>query len=89
VLFELLCENNWHVLASGFLAVTSEWAILFFLFFNIVVNVIVMNVIGARCLLSSDRVTRVAQLRRFSRCFKCRWRCSGTRATSFRRAWRH
>lgn len=47
VLFCLMFVNNWHVIASGFVAVTSWWALLYFLSFFFIIVYIVVNVVVA------------------------------------------
>jgi len=39
--------NNWHVIASGFIAVTNRWARLYFIVFFFVTVIIVVNVVVA------------------------------------------
>lgn len=44
LLFQLMLVNQWHVITSGHVAVTSEWAKLFFLAFHIMCIIIVLNI---------------------------------------------
>ena len=44
VLWTLTLVNQWHVLAEGFVAVTSKWARLYFLSFHVVVVLIILNI---------------------------------------------
>jgi hypothetical protein len=46
-LFEVMVVNQWHVLAGGFIAVTSEWAWLYFVSFHLGAVVINLNIIVA------------------------------------------
>jgi two pore calcium channel protein 3 len=43
-LFELMIVNQWHILVEGFVTLTSRWARLYFLSFNVLMVVIVLNV---------------------------------------------
>merc|ERR1712070_1245949 len=46
-LFELLVVNNWHVLMSGFIAVTSPWCRWYFVSFWVLGVVVVLNLVVA------------------------------------------
>ncbi|UJR32188.1 hypothetical protein I4U23_019652 [Adineta vaga] len=47
LLFELTVVNQWHVLASGFVVVTSKVARLFFLAFHLCAVIVVLNIFTA------------------------------------------
>eukprot|EP01147_Barroeca_monosierra_P004586 gene4586-6776_t len=44
VLFELMTVNQWHVLAGGFVAVTSKAARIFFMTFHIITVLVMVNI---------------------------------------------
>ncbi|XP_066272706.1 two pore calcium channel protein 1-like [Branchiostoma lanceolatum] len=44
LLFELMVVNQWHVLTSGFVAITSAWARLYFVAFHLLVVIVVLNI---------------------------------------------
>ena len=47
VLFEVLVVNQWHVLAEGHAAVTSQWAKLYFIAFHVVCVIMILNIFTA------------------------------------------
>ena len=47
VLFELLNVNDWHVLAGGFVAVTSPLAWVYFISYNVLAVLVLLNVVVA------------------------------------------
>ncbi|KAI0227846.1 hypothetical protein LSAT2_021666 [Lamellibrachia satsuma] len=47
ILFELLVVNQWHVLSSGFVLVTSKAARLYFISFHMICVVILLNILTA------------------------------------------
>ena len=47
LLFELTVVNNWHVLASGFVLVSSRYAYIFFVVFNIFSSIMILNIVVA------------------------------------------
>ena len=46
-LFVLMIVNNWQVVAQGYVAVTSQWTYLFFIFFYLFVVLVITNVTAA------------------------------------------
>jgi len=46
-LFELMVVNNWHVIAAGFAAASTQWAWLFFMLFHLVTAVVLVNILIA------------------------------------------
>lgn len=46
-LFELTVGNDWHIIVQGYVAVTSRWAWLYFMAFNIFGSIIVINIVFA------------------------------------------
>ncbi|KAF0310153.1 Two pore calcium channel protein 1 [Amphibalanus amphitrite] len=47
VLFELMVVNQWHVLAEGYAAVTTQWARLYFVAFHLCCVVLLLNIFTA------------------------------------------
>lgn len=47
MLFELTVVNQWHVIAGGFVAVTSKWARLYFVLFHMTAVALVMKYVTA------------------------------------------
>ncbi|XP_043220890.1 two pore calcium channel protein 1-like [Amphibalanus amphitrite] len=47
VLFELMVVNQWHVLADGYAAVTTQWARLYFVAFHLCCVVLLLNIFTA------------------------------------------
>ena len=43
-LFTLMVVNQWHVIAQGFVLVTSKWARIYFFTFHMVVVILVLNI---------------------------------------------
>lgn len=60
-LFVLMVVNNWFVVADGFMAVTNDYAAIFFVLFFVTVNLIVLNILIALILESSAAVREELQ----------------------------
>lgn len=60
-LFCLMVVNNWYVVADGFMAVTGNYAAVFFVLFFVVCNLVVLNILMTLILESSATVQKDLQ----------------------------
>lgn len=47
VLFELLIVNNWHLIAEGYMLVTTRWAFIYFALFFVFIVTVALNILVA------------------------------------------
>jgi hypothetical protein len=46
-MFELTVINNWHIIAQGFVSVSTPWAVIYFIIFNIISSIMILNIVVA------------------------------------------